>query len=202
MRTPDGKRMTWKRATLPLGTALRIAPAFVATGVADDIGVETTIEASYSSEAGRYRITRTAHHAVGQTEEITPTVLRQVRLGELLSAAVPHCIVVHYEDTLLKDVNKSATVQELLAGGGRIVPAKLASLAAKAGPIADTLELVQLIYGVSALAAQPPMRAVASELGIPERTATHWITKARNAGLLEGITYAVGRQPDGHRQTE
>jgi transposase len=43
------------------------------------------------------------------------------------------------------------------------------------------------------------MRAVATELGIPERTATHWITKARNAGLLDGITYAVGRQPSGRR---
>ena len=120
-----------------------------------------------------------------------------MRLGELLSAAVPYCVVVDYEDALLKDVQKRGTVQELLADGGRIVPAKLASIAAKAGPTADTLELVQLIYGVSALAAQPPMRAVASALGIPERTATHWITKARKAGLLEGITYAVGRQPDG-----
>jgi len=197
VRTPDGQRMASKYATLPLGSALRIAPAFVATAVASDIGVETTIHASYSSEAGRYRITGTAHRAAEGTEEISPTVLRQVRLGELLSAAVPYCVVVDYEDALLKDVQKRGTVQELLADGGRIVPAKLASIAAKAGPTADTLELVQLIYGVSALAAQPPMRAVASALGIPERTATHWITKARKAGLLEGITYAVGRQPDG-----
>jgi hypothetical protein len=78
---------------------------------------------------------------------------------------------------------------------------RAASLAAKAGPTPDTLELVQLIYGVAALAAQPPMRAVVSELGVPERTATHWITKARQAGLLNGITYAVGRQPDGHSRT-
>jgi len=197
VRTPDGNRMASKHATLPLGSALRIAPAFVATTVADGIGVETAIEVGYSSDAGRYRITATAHRAVNGTEEITPTVLRQVRLGELLSAAVPYCIVVQYEDAWLDGVNKRGTVHELLAGGGRIIPAKLASLAAKAGPTRDTLELVQLIYGVSALAAQPPMRAVAAELGIPERTATHWITKARKAGFLEGITYAVGRQPDG-----
>ena len=45
MRTNDGQRMTWKHATLPLGSALRIAPAFTATATADDISVETTISA-------------------------------------------------------------------------------------------------------------------------------------------------------------
>ena len=195
VRTPDGKRMTWKRATLPLGSALRIAPAFTATATADDIGVETTIEAAYSSDAGRYRIVATAHRASTETAEITPTVLRQVRLGELLSAAVPYCVAVDFE-------GKQRSVHDLLATGGRIVPEPLAAVAVAAGPTANTLGLVHLIYGVAALAALPPMRAVATELGIPERTATHWITKARNAGLLDGITYAVGRQPDGPRRTE
>lgn len=195
MRTPDGQRMTWKNATLPLGSALRIAPAFTATATADDIEVETTIEAVYSPDAGRYRIVATAHRATTTTAEITPTVLRQVRLGELLSAAVPYCVAVDFE-------GKQRSVHDLLATGGRVVPEPLAALAVKAGPTADTLGLVHLIYGVAALAALPPMRAVATELGIPERTATHWITKARNAGLLDGITYAVGRQPDGARRAE
>ncbi len=182
-------------ATLPLGSALRIAPAFTATAAADDIPVETTIEAVYSSIAGRYRIASTAHRATTETAEITPTVLRQVRLGELLSAAVPYCVTVDFE-------GKWRTVHDLLATDGHVVPKPLAALAVAAGPTADTLGLVHLIYGVAALAALPPMRAVATELGIPERTATHWIAKARNAGLLEGITYAVGRQPDGTRRAE
>ena len=192
MRTPDGQRMTWKHATLPLGPALRIAPAFTATATADDIGVETTIEAVYSADAGRYRIAATAHRVTSGEGEITPTVLRQVRLGELLTAAVPHCVAVEFE-------GKQRSVHDLLATGGRVIPEPLAAVAVAAGPTADTLGLVQLIYGVAALAALPPMRAVATELGIPERTATHWITKARSAGLLDGITYAAGRQPDGPR---
>lgn len=195
MRTPDGQRMTWRHATLPLGSALRIAPAFTATATADDIQVETTIEAVYSADAGRYRIAATKHRATSSTGEITPTVLRQVRLGELLTAAVPYCVAAEFE-------GKHRSVHDLLATGGRVVPEPLAAVAVAAGPTADTLGLVQLIYSVAALAALPPMRAVASELGIPERTATHWITKARAAGLLDGITYAVGRQPDGHRRTE
>lgn len=195
MRTPDGKRMTWKHATLPLGTALRIAPAFTATATAEDTSVESTIEARYTSDAGRYRVIATEHRAVGATAEITPTVLRQVRLGELLTAAVPHCVAVEFE-------GKQRTVHDLLDQGGRVLPTWMATAAASAGPTEDTLELVQLVYAVAALAALPPMRAVATELGIPERTATHWITKARKAGLLDGITYAVGRQPDGQRRTE
>lgn len=190
MRTPDGQRMTWKHATLPLGTALRIAPAFTATATADDIQVQTTVEAVYSADAGRYLIEATRHRIAGAATEITPSVLRQVRLGELLSSSVPYCVAVEFE-------GRQRTVHDLLAAGGRIVPTSLAAVAVAAGPTADTLGLVQLIYGVSALAALPPMRAVASELGIPTRTATHWIGKARAGGLLDGITYTVGRQPDG-----
>jgi hypothetical protein len=193
VRTPDGQRMTWKHATVPLGSALRIAPAFTATATADDTKVRNTIEAVYSSDAGRYQIVATAHRA---TEgEITPTVLRQIRLGELLTAAVPHCVAVEFE-------GKQRSVTELLAAEGRLVPKPIAAIAVAAGPTEDTLGLVQLIYSVAALAAQPPMRAVATELGIPERTATHWITKARKTSLLDGITYAVGRQPDGQPRAE
>ncbi|GHF12439.1 hypothetical protein [Pseudolysinimonas yzui] len=194
VRTPDGKTVTAKQATLPLGSALRIVPAFTATAVADDIPVETKISASYSPNAGRYRITSTAHKAVGEAAEITPTVLRQVRLGELLSAAVPYCVAI------TDDEIGHGTVRELLGASGRLLPEWMSTTAAKAGPTGETLELVQVIYGIAALSAQAPMRAVATELSIPERTATHWITKARNAGLLDGITYAVGRQPDGRRR--
>jgi hypothetical protein len=193
VRTPEGKRVTATQATHALGSALRIVPAFTATATAEDISIETTIDASYSTPAGRYRITRTAHRAVGTTDEITPTVLRQVRLGEILSAAVPHCVAV------VDDQIGRGTVHDLISSGKRLLPEWMSAAASKAGPTADTLEIVQVIYGVAALAGQPPMRAVANELGIPERTATHWITKARAAGLLDGITYAVGRQPDGRR---
>jgi hypothetical protein len=190
VRTPDGQRMAAKHATLPLGSALRIAPAFIATALQEDISVKSTIAAAYQGGEGRYLITEATHEIADKTIEITPTVLRQVRLGELLSAAVPLCVAVLLD-------GKPVTVHDLTTSSGRVLPAWLTAEAAKAGPSSDTLELVQLVYGVAALAAQPPMQAVASEFGIPTRTATHWITKARKAGLLEGITYAVGRQPDG-----
>ncbi|HRP99134.1 MAG TPA: hypothetical protein PK781_01590 [Terrimesophilobacter sp.] len=194
VRTLEGQRMTWKHATLPLGSALRIAPTFAATATADDISVETTISAAYSADAGRYRITAAAHRAVGTTMEITPTVLRQVRLGELMSAAVPHCVAVEFE-------GKQRTLRDLLDTDGRLLPQWMAQAAATAGPTANTLELVELVYGVAALAALAPTRAVATEFGIPERTASHCVTKSRKAGLLDGITYAVGRRPDGPSRT-
>ena len=119
--------MTWKHATLPLGSALRIAPAFTATATADDISVETTISAVYAASAGRYRITATSQRAVGGDGEITSAVLRQVRLGEVLSAAVPLCVTVEFE-------GKQRSVQELLQQDGRVLPEWMATAAAKAGP--------------------------------------------------------------------
>ncbi|MBO1740725.1 hypothetical protein [Leifsonia sp. TF02-11] len=196
VRTPDGQHMTWQHATLPLGSALRIAPAFTATATAEDISVETTIHTRFDTDAGRYMVTATAHRPIEPAIEITPAVLRQVRLGELLSAAVPYCVAVDDNDL------GTGTVRELRGEGERLLPAWMTEMIAQAGPTANTLEIVQLLYGIAALAARPPIVAVAAELGISERTARHWIGKARRAGLLDGIRYTVGRQPDGAHRPE
>jgi hypothetical protein len=190
VRTMDGSPMTAAHATTPLGPSLRIAPTFRATGVASDSSIETSIDAVYSSVHGRYRITASTHRGAGSDVEITPTVLRSVRLGELLRTAVPYAVAVD-DDTLGR-----GTIVELV-GSGRLIPEWMAATARQLGPSPDTLELVQLVYSVAALAAEPPARAVAAELLISERTATHWIGKARKAGLLVGITYTAGRRP-GH----
>ncbi|HEY8589544.1 MAG TPA: hypothetical protein VIL55_08330 [Naasia sp.] len=191
VRTPDGKQVSLADATLPIGRTLRIAPAFTAVATAADISVETTIHVAYSPDFGRYRIAASGHQIVGPDGEITPSVLRRIRLGELLAAAVPYCVAVS-DDELGHGI-----VRDLVGASGRLLPKWMADTAAHAGPTRDTLELVQLAYGVAALAGQPPMQAVAAELGIPTRTATHWIARARQAGLLEGITYTAGRQPKG-----
>lgn len=190
VRTMDGSPMTAAHATTPLGPSLSIAPSFRATGVASDSSIETSIEVVYSSAHGRYRITASAHRGATPDVEITPTVLRKIRLGELLRTAVPYAVAVN-DDTL-----GQGTIVELV-GAGRLLPQWMAETARRAGPSADTLELVQLIYSVAALAAEPPAQAVASELQISERTATHWIGKARKVGFLAGITYTAGRRP-GH----
>src|SRR5690606_713164 len=60
----DGKTMTWHSATQPVGSALRIAPGFVASTTDEDTGVETTIEAHYNAGEGRYIVTAIINRAV------------------------------------------------------------------------------------------------------------------------------------------
>ena len=59
------------------------------------------------------------------------------------------------------------------------------------------MDVIEILYGTSALAGLPPVKAIQTELGVPHRTASDWIKKARVAGRLNGMTYIVGRQADG-----
>lgn len=58
------------------------------------------------------------------------------------------------------------------------------------------MEVIQVLYGASALAGLPPTKTVQIELGIPHRTASDWIGKARTAGYRKGMSYTPGRQAD------
>ncbi|WP_218852831.1 hypothetical protein [Microbacterium immunditiarum] len=192
MRTLDGKPVTWRHATVPIGAALQIVPAFVATATEQDIEVDATVEAHYRPEAGRYLVSAVTARAVNPDGNVTSNVLRTVRVGEVLTAAVPRCITVEHEFFAHR-----ATVDQLTTAEGRLIPEDFAAQARKAGPKPDTLELVQLIYSVAALAGVMPIKAVQDELGITNRTAVYWTTRARAAGLLDGITFPVGRKADG-----
>lgn len=59
------------------------------------------------------------------------------------------------------------------------------------------MDVIEILYGTAALAGMPPVKVVQAELGVPHRTASDWIKKARTAGRLEGMSYIVGRQADG-----
>lgn len=189
MRTPDNSPVTLSHATIPVGSALRVVPTFVATTV-DDGPVQTAIEARFHADAGRYLVAAVTNRASEDRGEITGTVLRTVRIAEIMQAATPHCIAIE------SDAGAS-TVGELTTRQDAILPPEYAKLARRLGPKQDTLELVRLVYGVAALTGRPPTKAVEDEFSIPRRTAIHWISKTRDAGLLDGISYAVGRQADG-----
>src|SRR4051794_29707766 len=77
VRTPEGKNLTWQAATEHVGSALRIAPAFVATTTDAALGVETTVEAHYVRTEGRYVIKRVTNTAVRDDVELNyPTVAK------------------------------------------------------------------------------------------------------------------------------
>lgn len=192
MKTLDGKAMTWRSATQPVGTALRIAPAFVASTTDEDAGVETTIEAHYSTEEGRYIVTTIINRAV--RPDFDQQALRRTASVAILQAAVPHCIAVSLTDEV--DA-RWTSIADLASTDGRIVPPWMAAAAVKRGAKEDRMETIEIIFGAAALSGTPPVRAVQIELDIPHRTASDWIKKARATGRLEGMTYNVGRQADG-----
>ena len=184
--------MTPQSATQTVGSALRIAPALVATTTDDDAGVETTIEAHYTPSEGRYIVTAIVTRAT--RADFDHDALRRSTPAAILQAAIPHCITVRLGD----DTDAPwVSIADLTSTEGRIIPPWMVEAAVRRGAREDRMEVIEILYGAAALAGSPPVRAVQVELDVPHRTASDWISKARTAGRLEGMTYHVGRQADG-----
>ena len=193
MKNLDGTKMTWQSATQPVGSALRIAPTFVASTRDETTGVETMIEAHYNPDEGRYIVTAITNRAF--RDDFDQQALRRTASVTILQAAVPQCITIR-----LTEENETGwiSIADLTSSEGRIIPAWMAAAAVKRGGNDERMEVIEIIYGASALAGIPPVRAVQIELDIPHRTASDWIKKARDNGRLDGMTYNVGRQADGN----
>lgn len=187
VKTLDGKKMTPKAATEPVGTALRVAPGFIAVTVDEDSGIETTLEATYDPEEGRYIVQTIVTRGI--RKGFDEVAIRHTAPQAIVQAAVPHCVTVRLEHGWF-------SVADLTSTEGRIIPQWLAAEVVKRGSKADRMEVIQILYGASALAGTPPTRFVQHELGVPHRTASDWIGKARAAGYLKGMNYTPGRQAD------
>ena len=192
MKTLDGKTMTANSATESVGTALRIAPGFVATAVDEATRVETTIEAHYRPERGRYVITTIVNRAIA--DDFSEDRLKHAAPQAILQVAIPHCVAL-----LLDDAPGATwtTVADLTTTDGRIIPPWMAQAVVKRGMKDERWEVIEILYGTAALADLPPVKLIALELDVPERTASDWIQKARAAGWLVGMTSNVGRPANG-----
>jgi hypothetical protein len=196
VRTPDGEPMTWQHATLPVGSALRIAPGFTASATDDESGLATRIHARYEASEGRYVIGEVNNRALRPDVEVNNRALREVPIQAIMQTAAPRCIALTLDDEDDPDASW-ITAAELSATNGRIIPVWLAQEVVKRGSKQERMEVIEILYGTAALAGLPPVKAVQTELDVPHRTASDWIKKARAAGRLDGMTYIVGRQADG-----
>lgn len=196
MKTLDGHKVTWREATQPVGSALRIAPAFVATTTDAALGVQTSVTARYLLDEGRYVIKGVANTAARDDVELNYPTVAKVGMQAIVQAAAPHCIFLTLED---EDDPKAKwlSVDELTTAGGRILPPMVAAAVVKRGVGEARMEVVELLYGSAALAGLPPAKLLQHELGIPHRTASQWIMGARKAGRLEGMNYNAGRPAGG-----
>ncbi|WP_237739338.1 hypothetical protein [Microbacterium yannicii] len=188
VQTLDGKPMSADSAVRPVGSALRIAPGFIASSVDDSTGIATTIEAQYDEDRGRYVVRSILSRAV--RDDFDEVKLKHAAPQAILQVAVPHCVA------LLLDEDPDAqwtSVSDLTQGEGAIVPEWMASAVVKRGMKEERWEVIEILYGIAALADLPPVKLIARELSVPERTASDWIQKARASGRLVGIASNVGR---------
>lgn len=196
VRTPEGKAMTAAAATHPVGSALRIAPGFIASATEDVSGIETTVRANYLPDKGRYFVIEVNNRSTRAGVEINNVALRQVAVQQILQAATPHCITMTLDDED-DPTSKWIPLSQLTTVEGRIIPPWMAEQVTRRGSSDERMDVIELLYGAAALSGQPPVKAIQLELGVPHRTASDWVKKARAAGRLEGMSYIVGRQADG-----
>ncbi|MDR7110869.1 hypothetical protein J2X03_000725 [Microbacterium trichothecenolyticum] len=188
VKTPAGKPMSAEHTTKPIGSALRIAPAFIATAVDEAMGVETTIEAHYKPTRGRYVITMITNRAIA--DEFNEDRLKHAAPQVIVQTAIPRCIALQLDDS---PGAGWTTIADLTSAEGRIIPPWMAEAVVKRGMKDERWQVIEILYGTAALADLPPVKLIAAELRIPERTASDWIQKARAAGWLTGLTSNVGR---------
>jgi hypothetical protein len=196
VKTIDGQEVTWRFATQPVGSALRIAPEFVATAVDSALGVETSVVARYMPADGRYVIRGVTNTAVRGDVELNYPTVAKVGMQAIVQIAAPHCIFLTLDDER-DPLAKWLSVDELTTAEGRILPPALAVEVVRRGGGEARMEAIELLYGSAALAGLPPAKLIQKELGIPHRTASAWIIDARKAGRLEGMKYNAGRPAGG-----
>jgi hypothetical protein len=193
VRTLDGKTMTADAATVPVGSALRIAPAFVASSEDSTPGIRVSVEGEYVPDEGRYVIREIRARALHA--DVRESGLRRAPTQAIIRAAVPRCIALQLAGE--GPEKPWTTVADISAVEGRLIPDWIATEATKRGSNDARMDVIEVLYGASALAGLPPVKAVQTELNVPHRTAADWIKKARIAGRLSGMNYHVGRQADG-----
>ncbi|WP_292872510.1 hypothetical protein [Microbacterium sp.] len=186
--TLDGQPMSAEHATVPIGAVLHIAPAFIATAIDDDSGIETTIEARFASDRGRYVPMTIVNRAI--REEFDELRLRHTAPQAIVQAAVPHCITLTMQEGSDSHV---VTISDLTGSEGRILPPWLVEAVTKRGAKDERWDAIEVLYATAALASLPPVKLISLELDVPERTAGDWIQKSRAAGRLLGLKSNVGR---------
>ncbi|MGN6221415.1 MAG: hypothetical protein ACTHNQ_18100 [Microbacterium sp.] len=188
VKTLDGQAMTAEHAIVPVGASLRIATDFLASTVDTATGIETTIEAHFVPKRGRYVITTIVNRAIA--DDFSEDRLKHAAPQAIIQRAIPQCIALQLDDS---PGATWTTVADLTSSDGNIIPPWMAQAVVKRGMKDERWAVIEILYSTAALSDLPPVKLIASELDIPERTASDWIQKARTAGWLIGMTSNIGR---------
>lgn len=111
-------------------------------------------------------------------QAITSTELRAVRMGELWRDAILRTVTRGYSKATADDGAERA---DLMATGLSDQEVELIKLR---GPVRESLEVAAWLYNVACVIGLPPAKEVERGLGLPRTTASKWIRRAREMGLI------------------
>jgi len=115
---------------------------------------------------------------------VTGTTLRAVQVQNLTRTGIIQGALRGRSETTVKD----GTSIELLSPSRTEQDIELIRLR---GPVRESLEVAAYLYNLAGLIGLHPAKEVERELGLPRTTATKWIRRARDMGLIgptEGST--------------
>jgi hypothetical protein len=197
IRTHDGAPVTHRDATLlaqfSASSQALLVPSFTVKVTEESWLYDVHLDLDFAVQDGRFTVQGLSilmHEPVAgeQTDaaspvpEVNTTVLRSVRVNELLQRAAGGGIYVKFD----RDA-EPASLLEMFGPSG--VPdytkGVFKKLIVDAGPTAKTLGWVALTYQLAVITSQPPAKAVEAQFGLTVRTAVRWIAKAKELGLID-----------------
>lgn len=161
------------------GREIETLPDFVvmesasAEGADDEEGLRVSLSASFDEALGRYYIESITVSAESSAHELTGAVMRDLPLHTYLREALLDLVEIRLQGSgevfSLEDVRRD---REAIVAGG---PSSW-----------ETLRAVARVYRAAEILGLRPAKAVQDHLGLTAPTATLWIRRARDIGLIRG----------------
>lgn len=137
-----------------------------------DLAFDVRLTVVLDVEAKRFVVDEVTASKRHPGPEITGEMLRAVRVQDYMRKGFQGLVGV-----VAADGNLLLRETEMVARTDRLqLPEDVTTL--------GTLRWVARVYRVAALRSEPPAKSVAERLGLNQRTATRWIARARQEGLL------------------
>lgn len=147
-----------------------------ATFEGEDLGgAPYTVSLVLDMRDGRVRPVSVTVTAPEGSPPVTSTVIRAVRVRDLFREAVGAALRAQTETA-----DDGGTRTDVFPPPGK----RDIELMVARGPVRESLEYTAFIYRRARVAGLDPAREVQLELGLPRTTATRWIRRAKETGLV------------------
>jgi len=146
-------------------------------GIDTESGAKFTLNAIYDDTMGRYYLHALSVEAAGPASEVTGAALRELKVQSLLRDALADMVEIELQGGGFFDVRDVAAARDEITSAG---PSSREAMLA-----------VSRVYRAAQIASARPAKAVQDVLALTQPTATLWIRRARELGLLGSFSEAL-----------